>query len=114
MSNDLRELSHLLKLKGFERKWLMPVSRHYLDIHLEGLSSATENINLNSSQYLIQDLNWTPPKHKSEVQNFSLFCDGMPCRLVIGNHHLGTTYWSHVQGSSSPRRMPGTDGCVSI
>jgi len=89
VSNDLREMSHLLKLKGFERKWLMPVSRCYLDIHLEGLSSNTENISLNSSQYLSQDLNWTPPKHKSEVQNFRLFYDGMPCRLVIGKLILG-------------------------
>ena len=89
-------------------------SRCYLDIRLEGLSSSTENVDLNSSQSLSQDLNWTPPKHKSEVQNFRLFSDGMPCRLVIGNHHLGTTYWAHVQGSSSPRRMPGTGGCMSI
>jgi len=92
----------------------MPVSRRYLDIHLEGLSSTTENISLNSSHYLSQDLNWTPPKHKSEMQNFRFFCDGMPCKLVIGNHHLGTTYWSHVQGPRSPRRMPGAGGCVSM
>ena len=38
----------------------------------------------------------------------------MQCVLIIGYHHLGTTYWSRVQGSSSPRRMSGTGGCVSI
>ena len=54
MSNDLRELSHFIKSKGFKKKWLMPVLRRNLDIHLEGLSSTIENITLNSRQYLSQ------------------------------------------------------------
>lgn len=96
MSNCLRDSPRLVKLKGFERNWLMPVSRHCLGICWDGLSRTTENISQDSSQYLSQDLNWTPPKLQLEVQNFRLrsllFWDDMQCKLVI----CYPTFWNNI------------------
>jgi hypothetical protein len=37
-----------------------------------------------------------------------LFWDFTLHRLVVCYWHFRTLYWSHLQGSSSPRSMPGT------
>jgi hypothetical protein len=49
------------------------------------------------------------PKYRSKnrsvsVLRSSLFRDVMQCRFVFSYWHFRTTYWSHLQGSSSPRR----------
>jgi hypothetical protein len=43
-------------------------------------------------------------KHSAGVRS-SLFCDVTQCRLVVSYWCFRTTYCSHLQGSSSPRRI---------
>jgi len=38
------------------------------------------------------------------------FCDFTLHGTVVCYWHFGSTHQSHLQGSSSPRRMPGTFG----
>jgi len=40
---------------------------------------------------------------------FSLVLSVTRCRLVVSYRHFGTAYWSHLQGSSSPRRLDFLD-----
>ena len=52
--------------------------------------------------------------HEYEGNRSSPFWEVTQRRLVVIYRRFGTTYRSHLQGSSSPRRMPGTMRCAVI
>ena len=71
-------------------------------LNTQNVGSGPQKINSNVLLFLS---NFSILVQDCRLEVFLLLWDFAWCKLVVGYRRCGATYWAHLQGSNSPRRM---------